>query len=146
MLRQFAQRIVASPVDAEDAAQQALVKVFAQAARFDSTRDGVAWALTITAFECRTMRRRAQRRREQISDGAPSETAATGASPEVAAIECQLEAAARDVLRGLREEDIRTIVAAISDERPAGDAAFRKRLERALVRLRTAWREKHGTE
>jgi RNA polymerase sigma-70 factor (ECF subfamily) len=79
-------------------------------------------------------------------DGAFSETAATSASPELAAIEHQLEAAAREILRGLKEEDIRTIVAAMGDERPSGDAAFRKRLERAFARLRTAWREKHGTE
>ena len=146
MLRQFAGRILANPMDAEDAAQQALVKVFAQAARFDSKRNGVAWALAITSFECRTMRRRAQRRREQVLDGAVTETAATGASPEMAVIARQLEAAARDVLRDLKEEDICTIVAAMADERPAGDATFRKRLERAFGRLRTAWREKHGTQ
>ena len=44
LLRRVAQRRLAAQ-DAEDAAQEALVKLFAQAARFDRSRDALAWAL-----------------------------------------------------------------------------------------------------
>jgi hypothetical protein len=56
-----------------------------------------------------------------------------------------LERAAREVLGDMREEDARAVLAAIDDARPPGDATFRKRLQRALTRLRVAWRTKHGT-
>src|SRR5262245_15047408 len=68
VLRRFSTRTLPIEADAEDAAQQALAKVFEQSASFDPSRDAVAWALTITWYECRTLRRRAQRRREQPLD------------------------------------------------------------------------------
>ena len=67
LVRRFAARHLA-PDEAEDVAQEALVKVFAQAARYDPDRDGVAWAVEIASWEVRTWRRRRQRRREDVLD------------------------------------------------------------------------------
>ena len=64
ILGAFSARALGRDAEAEDAAQQTLLKVFAQAASFDHERDGVAWVLTIASYECRTFRRRAARRRE----------------------------------------------------------------------------------
>jgi RNA polymerase sigma-70 factor (ECF subfamily) len=50
--------------DGEDAAQQALLRVFSRASEYDRERDALAWALGIAAWECRTFRRKRQRRRE----------------------------------------------------------------------------------
>src|SRR5688572_5312401 len=53
--------------EAEDAAQVAMLKVFARAAEFDPERDAVSWVIGITAYECRSARQKQRRRRE---DGA----------------------------------------------------------------------------
>ena len=74
-LERFAARHL-SPDEAQDAAQQALVSLFSRASEYDPARDALAWALGIVAWEVRTRRRRAQRRRES-----PESLAATVASP-----------------------------------------------------------------
>lgn len=140
LVRQFSARALHNPADAEDAAQQTLTKLFEQSADFDRARDGLAWVLTIAAFECRTLRRRAQRRREDSQERAPA--LADCDTPEALVVERDLQAAALEVLGTLGDEDKKAILAAMSGARPA-DAAFRKRLQRALGRLRLAWRAKH---
>jgi RNA polymerase sigma-70 factor (ECF subfamily) len=145
LVRAFAARALPRSMDAEDAAQSALTKLFEQVRDFDPSRDGVAWALAVVHFECRTIARRAQRRREQALDPethAPSTTD----TPESLMGRRELEAMARELFSDLGDDDARTIAAAIEDERPRADATFRKRLQRALARLRLAWRTKHGTE
>jgi RNA polymerase sigma-70 factor (ECF subfamily) len=144
LVRRFSARALPNSADAEDAAQQALTKVFEQAVDFDSSRDGIGWVLTIAAFECRTIRRRRQRRREDGLETA--ERRFVTETPEVLVMNRDLEAAVREVLETLGEEDARTILAAMRDERPVADATFRKRLQRALGRLRLAWRAKHEHE
>jgi DNA-directed RNA polymerase specialized sigma24 family protein len=141
ILRRFSARALHHEADAEDAAQQALAKLFAQVSSFDSSRDGVAWALAIASFECRTIRRKSHRRREDSLEGEQT----SNATPEALVIERDLQTAAREVLGMMKEDDANAILAAMADERPAGDATFRKRLERALGRLRLAWRTKHET-
>jgi DNA-directed RNA polymerase specialized sigma24 family protein len=142
ILAQFSARALGGAAEAEDAAQQALVKVYEQVANFDRAKDGIAWVLTIASYECRTVRRRAARRREEAMDAGSLGT--TEETPEAIAVERDLEEAARDLLGSLREPDAQAILAALGDRRPS-DATFRKRLERALGRLRLAWRTKHGT-
>jgi RNA polymerase sigma-70 factor (ECF subfamily) len=139
LLRRFAARALGSDADAEDAAQRALVKLFAQAAFFDPTRDALAWVLTIVAFECRTVVRARGRRRERPLD---VDVAADVASPEAAAVQRDLEEAARSVLGTLADGDAQAIGALLAGSRPEG-ATFRKRLQRALARLRGAWRARH---
>jgi len=146
LLRDFCARALRTPVgaDAEDAAQRALVKLFDQASDFDPRRDALAWALTIAAFECRTAARSKGRRREDSLDDAAAERLASPSDgPEEAVIERDLITAARGVLAELPSADAEALIAAFEDMRPAGDAAFRKRLQRAVARLRIAWRAKH---
>jgi len=139
LLRRFAARALGSDADAEDAAQRALVKLFEQAAFFDARRDALAWVLTIVAFECRTVVRARGRRREQPLDGA---FASAAASPEDSVVQRDLEEAARAVLGTLADADADAIGAMLAGSRPEG-ATFRKRLQRALGRLRGAWRARH---
>jgi RNA polymerase sigma-70 factor (ECF subfamily) len=149
VVRAFAYSLLREGGDAEDAAQQALLRSFERASRFDQTRDALAWLLGITAYECRTLRRRRGRQREEpLSDVFDREAGAP--SPEALLVKEDLQRAAREVLASLAPSDIETIVAALADEPPGRPqvitaAAFRKRLERARRRLRSAWGAKHGT-
>src|SRR5689334_5874249 len=142
-LRAFALRF-AGEADADDAAQAALLKIFSRAARYDPGRDAFTWALAIAAWECRTVRRKRERRREGAA--VPVDLAAVGASPEDAAIERDLRRAVEETAGTLPSLDCETILAAASGTRPVAPATFRKRLQRALARFRSAWRAKHGSE
>lgn len=149
LLFRFARRALAGSPDAEDAAQGALMKVFARACEFDPERDALSWALGIVAYECKTFRKKAQRRREDAADPeAWASRPAAGPTPEDALIAGDLEAAAEEILGTLRPEDAETLRLVAAGERPEGVAAptFRKRVERALSRLRAAWSRTHGTE
>jgi RNA polymerase sigma factor (sigma-70 family) len=141
VLRRFAERALRDPADADDAAQSALVKVFARVSQFDARRDALAWAIAIASYECRTLRKRSLRRREDRTE-AP-ERAAPSAEDE--AIEADLHAAVGEACGALSPADAETLLAAARGERPRS-AAFRKRLERALERLRKEWRTRHGTD
>jgi RNA polymerase sigma-70 factor (ECF subfamily) len=151
LVRSFCRRALGSDADGDDAAQEAMIKVFARAADYDPARDAATWALAIAAWECRTVRRRAGRRREQ-GLAAAADRPAAGPRPDEALSARQLAAAATAVLGMLRPQDVSTILDALSDERPdrargtdgPAPATLRKRLERALGRLRAAWRSRHG--
>jgi RNA polymerase sigma-70 factor (ECF subfamily) len=139
--QRFCARALPDSPDAEDAAQTALMKMFARASEYDPERDALSWALGIFAFECKTFRKKASRRREEmLLEGAE------GASehPLDDIIRRDLECAALDVLGTLRPSDVDVIQAMMSGERPDG-ATFRKRLQRALSRLRAAWGNRYGS-
>ena len=107
---------------------------------------GLCSGLSGPAEKIGTLRRRAQRRREgplEEADARPD----PGASPEESATGRDLERAAFVALEGLPAPDVEAILAHIGGgERPdLPPATFRKRLERALKRLRRAWSERHGT-
>lgn len=144
VVRRFVARLV-PPADADDAAQQALLNVFARAAEYDGERDALTWILAIAAYESRTFRNRALRRREAL--GADVSHLPAGDSPEQTVVEADLRRALGDVMRTLRPDDVSTLAAALNGRRPdVAPATFRKRLERAVARLRTAWRARHGAE
>lgn len=174
----YATRFLGDRALAEDCAQDALVKLFAQVDRFDRTRDALTWVLTHVIWQSRTTRRKVQRRgecaelpgtvsssvrgqfaggragerlapgsvREQFAGGRAGELAVDGA---VHAEERDLVRAALAALETLSPRDIEIITAAVADDdelrRSLAPATFRKRLERALGRLRTSWRSRHGT-
>ena len=139
----YAARLVADPTLAEDCVQDALVKLFGQLDHFDRERDALTWALTHVTWQCRTARRTRQRRAE-----AP---AAAGDSFDGAAVteDRDLVRAALETFATLTLRDREVIAASIADDAALHEAiapaTFRKRLERALVRLRTSWRSRHGT-
>src|SRR5215831_8190348 len=60
----YATRFVGDAALAEDCVQEALVRLFGQIDRFDRERDALTWALTHTTWQCRTARRRRERRAE----------------------------------------------------------------------------------
>lgn len=140
----FAERALGKGPDADDAAQLALEKVFAQAVDYDPQRAALPWALAITAWECRTIVQRRRRRREEPLE-AGSEAVAEGADPEAAALERNMLTALREAVSNLSLQDQKTLQEAFAREVEApATPAFRKRKERALVRLRTAWRRLYG--
>ena len=66
VLLTFTSRTLERTADAEDAAQQAMLKVFSRIADFDRGRDGVSWALGIAGYEVMTLRKRRFRALERL--------------------------------------------------------------------------------
>jgi len=131
--------------DAEDAAQEALLRVFARASEFDPGRDALAWILGITAWQIRTHRTKRRRRREDALGPAAARRLAAG-SPEEAAIDRDLAAALDRALAQMAPSDAETLIAYARGERlDLPGPTFRKRVERALARLRLRWRITHGS-
>jgi DNA-directed RNA polymerase specialized sigma24 family protein len=126
--------------DAEDAAQQALLKVFDRAATFDRARDALTWALSIAVWEVRSIHKRHARSKTSTLEAQPLPSVAD--DPEGLTAERQFVEAARQVLGQLSDLDQQTLLATFNEESPGtlAGATFRKRRERALMRLRDAWR------
>lgn len=142
----YSTRLVGDATLAEDCAQDALVRLFAQLDRFDRERDGVTWALTHATWQCRTARKTRERRREDAEIDAGSHASGDA---RAALEERELVRAAVATLETLPTRDREVITASLTDDdelrRALAPATFRKRLERALTRLRTSWRSRHGT-
>jgi RNA polymerase sigma-70 factor (ECF subfamily) len=131
--------------DAEDAAQEALLRVFARASEFDPGRDALAWILGVAAWQIRTQRTKRRRRREDALDDAAARRDPAG-SPEDAAIDRDRTAALDRALAQMIPSDAETLIAYARGERPdLPGPTFRKRVERALARLRHRWRITHGS-
>ena len=144
LLSSFARRFLHDPAAAEDAAQQALVTVFAHAGRFDRSHDAAAWAVAIAANECRNARRRGTKWTALTPD--VFERADPRAGPEDEAIVRDLLSAATEVIGELPALDAATLEAAWRGELPdLPPSTFRKRVQRASERLRALWRARHGT-
>lgn len=129
--------------EAEDLAQQALQKIFFRISDFDTSRDGVTWAFGIAIYEVRTLRRKRQRRKEVNADSVTT-AADRRPSPEALLIETDLRRALTDSLGELTDTDRAVLLpgdTAVADVAPA---AWRKRRQRALDRLRTVWRNRNA--
>lgn len=111
-------------------AQEVFVRLSARISDFDRERDGLSWAFGIAAYEIMTLRRRRQRRREESGASGLERQADTATSQEEAVVKHELGAA----LGWLDEPATRL----------ASEVATRKRRQRALDHLRTAWRRIHG--
>jgi RNA polymerase sigma-70 factor (ECF subfamily) len=142
----FATRLLPA-ADAEDAAQQALLAVFAHAAEYDPARPALPWILGIVAWECRTLRRRRQRRREALVPTPDAQLGPGAPSPEEELVRHQLAEAVTAALGTLAATDLDTLTAALAGDPsawpPVLGATFRKRLSRALARLRNAFWRRH---
>jgi RNA polymerase sigma-70 factor (ECF subfamily) len=137
----FVRSALAGHADAEDLAQQTLLKIFFRISEFDTSRDGVAWAFGIAIYEVRTLRRKRQRRREiaadvagRMVDGRPS--------PEAVLIETDLRRALAQSLGELTDADRAALLPEDPVEINVSAAAWRKRRQRALARLRSVWRNR----
>jgi len=130
----------------EDAAQSALYKIFARASELDPERDAVAWAIGIAVWECKTLRKQAARRREDTTRAREAAPTAAEGSPEESAERRELVAALQSLWGELRPADTEVLDAVLRGEAPAiPSATFRKRVQRAMERLREVWRARHGT-
>lgn len=125
--------------DADDAAQQAMEKILTRATDYDRARPALPWTLAIAAWECRTLARRTQRRREVGTAELAGVPDSVVADEEF--IRRELTAAAMDALRGLSEQDRATLLGAFWEEaQEATSPALRKRRQRAIERLRAAFK------
>jgi RNA polymerase sigma-70 factor, ECF subfamily len=132
--------------DAEDAAQEALLKVFSRIADYDSTRDGLAWILGIARFEVLTLRKKKKRRREHEFEDF-SWARSQEASAEDGAVHQQMHRALAHAIEGLPPDD-RLLLERLLEPRDLHalpiDASARKRKQRAVERLHLAWRKLYG--
>lgn len=146
LVHRFSLRMMAGTTDAEDVAQLALTKVFSRASEFHRDKDALSWILGITAYECKTARQKRKRSKEDFqSDDLLAQQSDPQLSVEAKMISQAIEDAIQEVLQGLSAQDQETIKIALHEmERPEIPAAtFRKRLERALDRLRDQWRDQY---
>jgi RNA polymerase sigma-70 factor (ECF subfamily) len=128
--------------NAADAAQQAMQKILERASDYDPERPALPWALALAVWECRTIQRRGERRRE-----APAEALSDVPAPDLEAdlIDRALVRAALSSLQELSEIDRETLVATFWDEAASSAGpTLRKRRERALERLRKTFRRLYG--
>jgi RNA polymerase sigma-70 factor (ECF subfamily) len=127
--------------EAEDVAQEALLRVFSRASEFDRDRDALAWILGIAAWEIRTHRTRQRRRREESLDEEKHDRDAADPSPEEAAVHRERDRLVVQAIAALGPSDAATLESYMSDERPPiAPATFRKRVQRAVERARALMR------
>ncbi|WP_394832936.1 sigma-70 family RNA polymerase sigma factor [Pendulispora rubella] len=139
----FCTSMLKNEADAADAAQQAMQKILERASDYDPHRRAMTWAFAIAAWECRTLQRRHFRRKE-VPDVEPE---VAGAHAEEAFVQRDLEQAAVAALGELSDMDRDALAATFWDEAPAvGGSTLRKRRERALDRLRGAFRRLYGLD
>ncbi|MEM6988965.1 MAG: sigma factor [Myxococcota bacterium] len=139
VLRGLAARTLADEAEAEDAAQRALLKLFASASKFDAERDAVPWMVTFLLNEVRTTRARRRRRPHVSLEG----DVCSDDGPESELVRADLVRAVTEVTGTLSHDD-RIALGLDGQAQDLAPATRRKRKQRALGRLRTAWRKIHG--
>jgi len=138
--------LLQSSADAEDAAQQAMEKILSRASEYDLSRPAQPWALGIAGWECRSLRKRTTRRRELSDEAAPDPRDARPGADD-ALVERDLVAGAMAALGTLSSNDQETLLASYFDRASAvSGATLRKRRERALDRLRVAFRRLYAID
>lgn len=138
----IATRALVHHADAEDTAQRALLKVFDRIVDLDRARDGVAWAMTLAAFEVLTTRKQRARRRED-ADAVGVEVIDDTPSARDLVLERELRDSVRAAIGELSELDQQALTLMLSGTTTRGETE-RKRRFRAIERLRAAWRKAHG--
>jgi len=136
--------LLKNDADASDAAQEAMHKILERASDYDKTRPAMPWAMALAAWECRTLARKRNRRREETDE--PSNERG-GEHPEEEFEQRDLTAAAVSALGELSDTDRETLVATFWDEAASvSGATLRKRRERALDRFRKTFRRLYGLD
>ncbi len=123
--------------DAEDAAQNAMIRLFAQAPDYDRRTPVVAWALEIAWWECRTAWSRRRRDRTVSIDDTVA-AALQASSHESHVLRRVLLEAVGDALQALPDAQRAAVEAWVieADTPEATGALARKRRQRGLQRLR----------
>jgi DNA-directed RNA polymerase specialized sigma24 family protein len=142
VLVSFCRRYLGGATESEDCAQRAMIKIFDQSAFFDVTKDALTWALALSLWECRSVRKLAARHRARAGteclESLPHES-----TPMKELEQAQLKAALHEAIGDLPVPAQHEIAHYLSGE-VAGDATARKRRQRALETLRVLWRRIHG--
>jgi len=139
----LASKTIGPGADAEDIAQQALMKVFSRAQEFEKGRDALSWILGITAFECRTLKQKYRRRKENLSHHDELEVLYDSKpSTEEVLLQQNLEKIVRELISELSVQDQETILISFGEvARPElAGTTYRKRLQRAIDRLKEKWK------
>jgi RNA polymerase sigma-70 factor (ECF subfamily) len=140
----FARRLLPDDASADEAAQAALLRLFARASRYDRSRDALAWAMAFAANEVRTHRReemRRARREGEAGSVTPPGPPGLAEDPEATLLRVETERAIARSLDALGEPDRRTVLEALGvlpRDSALSAAAWRKRWQRARGRLRDA--------
>lgn len=135
-------RLLGSEADAADAAQVAMMKIFERAHEYDATRPALPWALGIAGWEARTFLKRRARQKESPAEVAPVSDEGRAAD---AFEQQELISSALAALGTLSPTDQETLVATYWERAASsGGATLRKRRERALTRLKDAFRRLYG--
>jgi RNA polymerase sigma-70 factor (ECF subfamily) len=144
VLLAFAQRGLGHEQDAEDVAQEVFLRICSRISDFETTRDGLSWAFGIASYEIMTQRKRRGRRRELSGSHGTELRLDPGASQEDILIRTELAEAMTYVVGAMSDEDRASLGI---DGHAVGElprATLRKRRQRALDRLRVAWRKLYG--
>lgn len=140
-VHRFCLTLLLEEADADDAAQLVMEKLFVQAQHYNPEHPVIAWALAMARWECRTiLRRRSRSRTEPLNDTEMSSETSDPVEHK------ELQEALLKAISELSASDQAVIQESFwTDElSPTRDAAFRKRKQRAIERLRTAWRLLYG--
>ena len=144
VLVRFCRSFVGDRADAEDLAQNTLVKLFEQAHAYDPSRSAQAWALSIAAWECRTLRKsqtrnahNVQKMRRVLPNDAPPDV-------EAEAWKRQALTALHQLIATMPPADRNALID--SFEKELSEPIHRKRKQRVLGRLRRRWRELYGED
>jgi len=145
MIQRFCQKLLGRGSDADDATQQSLERVFEQLGSYDVTRPALPWVYAIASWEVRTLRRRAWRSDERTAPVREDDLTGEVQDPETAAMSRQFLAAVMELIDTLPVMDRQTLRETLERELAAesaspSDAAFRKRKERAMQRIRALLR------
>ena len=124
--------------DADDAAQQSLVRIFARASEFTPGRPVLPWFYAIAANEIHAVARRRARGRSREASVERAESVASGGDPETELLDGELRASVRAAIAELDDASACAIRALLGEaEAPALEPpALRKRVSRAYARLR----------
>lgn len=150
-IHRLCRALLQNQADAADAAQEAMQKILERAPLdYDRARPALPWALAIAGWECRTLARKRARRREvgPLEDATTNLPVPREGGEEAALVQRDLLRAAVEALGELSETDRETLLATFWDEAATSvsGATFRKRRERALERLRGAFRRLYGLD
>ncbi len=142
LVHSFSLKMIRQSNEAEDIAQQALLKVFSRASEFDRTRDALSWILGITAYECKTAIQKTRRRKEHFKDQSDlDQTASVSLNPEEVVLHNDIRSTLLKVLSEMKAHEQETIISSIEEsmQSEVSGATYRKRLQRAMVSLRNKW-------
>jgi RNA polymerase sigma factor (sigma-70 family) len=145
MIQRFCEKLLGRGSDADDATQQSLECVFEQIGAYDVTRPALPWVYAIASWEVKTIRRRTWRSDERKASVSDDDLTGEIQDPETAAMSKQFLAAVMELIDTLPAMDRQTLRETLERELAAestspSDAAFRKRKERALQKIRALLR------